>query len=159
MTNKAKLNQVLIEELGWELKLMNEREVYQYLKTLPSEVTAIFTERALFSFSSWMHRTPEIVSLEGAGNRCDRTMALHSWSIYITKEYTKEELEIINAHIMSPKRKNITAREKELRTKQVELKNDPWGAVIELRGWSERTPSLKEFNSPDYQPVRRRNGK
>lgn len=153
MTDKAKLNNTLIKQHGWALMLLTPREAVEYLMTLDSSTTAFLTKHAQEDMRwEWSNELikPNIGRISG----------LHSSSIYITRKYNEEDLLAANAKELSYKRKNITSKQKQLKSKFPKALADPYGVVIELRGWHESVPTVAEmFNEEGWTPKRKRKGK
>jgi hypothetical protein len=153
MTDKAKLNNTLIKQHGWQLMLLTPREAVQYLMTLDASTAAFLTKHAQEDIRwEWSDELikPNIGSIHG----------LHSSSIYVTRKYDEEDLLALNAKQLSYKRKNITDQQREYRNKFPKQLADPHGVVIELRGWHESVPTVAElFSEEGWTPKRKRKGK
>jgi hypothetical protein len=139
MTDAPKLNTVLAEQYGWELKELDDIDAIEYINSIDKTLTIYITQHGIDYLGRRLHEIDEranIYIIEG----------IHSRSMFITKRYKDEDLKALNAKQLSEKRKNITEEEKELRKKFPKRLEDPWGEVIALGTRNARTDRHRRIN-------------
>lgn len=148
MTDTPKLNTVLIEEYGWDLQELEDRDAIAYINSLDPALSIYITQHGIDYLAHRLdeiHPRANIYIIKG----------IHSRSIFITKRYKDEDLKSLNAKQLSIKRKNITAEEKAFRSRFPRMMEDPHGEVIALGTRKARQDTHRRINE-DYKVSLRR---